>query len=637
MWKWKVTKEKIMWLFRKITSIEEPVFNNTLEKFYNLGIEGLVRENIQNSLDGKLPDSELPVKVIINTGTITDSDIPGIEEVKNHIISLKGQNAYTVETINHMKKEMQKREVPYISFEDCNTKGLVGAEHGEKFQEGDTWGVYAYKKGVHFTEEDSELESLRGGSHGVGTIACNAASDIHMMFFANCDSKGKQHIGGTIQLIEHTLNNTNYRSSGYFTKEKGDVYYPYENNFGTIFEKNTRGLKIIIPYLRKQYLGEENVVRAVCDNFFVAILEKQLIVDVNGKSINEETILDIISDVVYYPEQNLTEIKQNFTPLYIDSYINKEPFTVEISDIRKKYNFKLFLRYSENIKKARVAIVRGIGMKIEDKKVKRFVNSPFNGVLIPMSSEEDYFLKSLENESHTNLTCDHIKDPQIQKNAKRFLNNIDKELGVIFNEILKSKNPVDGKIDTSEVIYSTERSFRKELSKETSTVQLTKGNKDSEKNLVKLKTNSKKNQKKKEEKEKKRKLREIIRRVRKKDGEDSEKKRVRYPMHPEDVKRVVLNGEKRLLFNFNNIVQYENETICDISMGLIDGTGKAYETEFEVSKNYLEIWDKGKNKKCQVDKNIIKDVSIVNGKVDLKMRTTDKFNDSLKFIYYVEV
>ena len=96
-----------MWSFRKITSIEEPVFNNTLEKFYNLGIEGLVRENIQNSLDGKLPDSELPVKVIINTGTITDSDIPGIEEVKNHIISLKGQNAYTVETINHMKKEMQ--------------------------------------------------------------------------------------------------------------------------------------------------------------------------------------------------------------------------------------------------------------------------------------------------------------------------------------------------------------------------------------------------------------------------------------------------------------------------------------------------------------------------------------------------
>ena len=40
-----------MWSFRKIVAIEEPVFNNTLERFYNLGIDGLVRENIQNSLD----------------------------------------------------------------------------------------------------------------------------------------------------------------------------------------------------------------------------------------------------------------------------------------------------------------------------------------------------------------------------------------------------------------------------------------------------------------------------------------------------------------------------------------------------------------------------------------------------------
>ena len=29
-----------MWQFREIKAIEEPVFNNTLEKFYNLGIDG---------------------------------------------------------------------------------------------------------------------------------------------------------------------------------------------------------------------------------------------------------------------------------------------------------------------------------------------------------------------------------------------------------------------------------------------------------------------------------------------------------------------------------------------------------------------------------------------------------------------
>lgn len=78
-----------MWSFREIIAIEEPVFNNTLERFYNLGIDGLVRENIQNSLDGKLPESSLPVEVKIVTGTMQASNIPGISEIKNHIDSLK--------------------------------------------------------------------------------------------------------------------------------------------------------------------------------------------------------------------------------------------------------------------------------------------------------------------------------------------------------------------------------------------------------------------------------------------------------------------------------------------------------------------------------------------------------------------
>lgn len=92
-----------MWQFREIKAIEEPVFNNTLEKFYNLGIDGLVRENIQNSLDGKLSGLDEPVEVRIETGIINADIIPGIEEIKKHIIALCGENSYTEETIKHMK------------------------------------------------------------------------------------------------------------------------------------------------------------------------------------------------------------------------------------------------------------------------------------------------------------------------------------------------------------------------------------------------------------------------------------------------------------------------------------------------------------------------------------------------------
>ena len=53
------------WQFSAIPNIEESNFNKTLERFYDMGITGLTRENIQNSLDGKLLYSSDPVIVKI--------------------------------------------------------------------------------------------------------------------------------------------------------------------------------------------------------------------------------------------------------------------------------------------------------------------------------------------------------------------------------------------------------------------------------------------------------------------------------------------------------------------------------------------------------------------------------------------
>ena len=182
------------WQFSAIPCIEESTFNKILERFYNFGISGLVRENIQNSLDGKLKGSDEPVIVTIKTGSVSKNDIPGLDEIKERIKSLKGQNSYTKETIEHMKNKMDDEIVNYISFEDFNTKGLTGANRGQSNNPKDTWSIYAYNKGVHTEEEDESVEKSRGGSHGIGKIASNAASDLYMMYFANCDADGNKHI-----------------------------------------------------------------------------------------------------------------------------------------------------------------------------------------------------------------------------------------------------------------------------------------------------------------------------------------------------------------------------------------------------------------------------------------------------------
>ena len=618
-----------VWSFRRIVAIEEALFNNTLERFYDLGISGLVRENIQNSLDGKLQGSLKPVKVIIRTGNMNESDIPGIDEIKNHIRSLKGENSYTRETIQHMKDCMETKNVPYISFEDCNTKGLTGAEHGENIQEGDTWGIYAYKKGVHHAENNNEIESERGGSHGVGKIASNAASDLHMMFFANCDEYGKEHIGGTVELIEHELNGGKYRATGYFTREEGDQYYPFENNFGPVFSKTTRGLKIIVPYLREQFQGKEKIIQTVCDNFFVAILKNKLEVIVDDVLIDNKTILKIVHDSSIYPEQDYVDIRTNFTPLYLESYLEKTPMNIVIKDKEgMEFSFLLYFMYNDKIKKGRVAIVRGIGMKIEDKKIGGHVNTSYNAVMIPKTAEGDVFLKSLENESHTKVSYEHIKNMQLQNNAKRFINNIEKEIKIIIADFIAKENPADGKIDTSELIYSVERNFKKALSKQVETVQINKGKKNGKKDIVKVKT-------------------KVTKRKKEKDPDHSVKPRTpkintkmdkkRYSVNTELVKRLVIKDKEKIAFDFSKEPEYSGETNCDISFVIVDGIGHTDETEFNISRNYTEIVDKKTNMICAVEDNTIKNVSIIDGKVDLEMKIADKFNSSMKFIYYVEV
>ena len=201
----------------------------------------------------------------------------------------------------------------------------------------------------------------------------------------------------------------------------------------------------------------------MCDSFFVSILLNKLEVDINGKKIDASNIQEYVNDPEFY-NQNIADMKQTFTPLYVSTYLNQPPQTIQVSDGKDDYEFNLYFRYDEEIPKGRVAIVRTIGMKIEDKKVKNKANQPFNAVLIG-GMKEDAYLKSLENESHTELTFDHIKDPVLQKRAKRFINNLSKAMTVVIDEAIKEQNPVDGPMDTKDLLYVSEIQFKQELSK----------------------------------------------------------------------------------------------------------------------------------------------------------------------------
>lgn len=627
------------WKFSSIPCIEEAAFNKVLERFYDFGISGLARENIQNSLDGRLPQSEGPVVVTIKTGTIHKDFIPGIEEIKERIHCLEGRNSYTKETIAHMKNKMDEESVAYISFEDSNTKGLRGARNGQSTSKDDTWSIYAYNKGVHSEESDQGLEKSRGGSHGIGKIASNAASELYMMYFANCDEFGDQHLGGTVQLIEHQYQGNYYRSTGYFTDvkqvdEKTTKFYPFENKFHEVFEKKTRGLKIIIPFLRDQFNKEDEIIKSICDSFFVAILQKRLEVIVNDKSITATTIEQYVKNDDYYV-QKLEEIKDEFTPLYFDTYTKGESQEIVIKDMKQEYHFNLYFNYNPSISKGRVAIIRTIGMKIEDKKVKNNVNKPFNAVLIPKSMEEDAFLKSLENESHTELSDGHIKDQKEKRNAKRFINNISNVIAKVIEDAIKKNNPTDGLMDTGDVLYEVENQFKQDLAKSSPAVQLNHGKK--EQTLVKVKPESKKTKEhqQKEKGESKPKEKKPPKQV--KNRGEREENVVTFKANPEMVERILLSNRELVKFDFSSSDDIKRAKKCSVSLAVIDGMGNEYDNEFSMNESYESAKDLTTGSNLAIEGNLIKNVSINKGiaQLDLKLKST--YNTALKFVYYVEV
>lgn len=616
-------KNRQLWRFGESSNIEVVLFNGMLENFVKYGLNSLVKENIQNSLDAKLENSVEPVIVKIGIGDIDTKQIPGITEIKNRVNILKSKNEYDEKTIKQMKAIIQQKSSKYISFEDENTIGLSE----------ETWDYYAYKKGAHHFNEDKEFEMSRGGSHGVGKIASNAASDIHMMIFANCDEKCNEYIGGTVQLIDHEYNGNIYRSTGYFTDtcdSDQHKYIPMQNNFEGIFEKKTRGLKIIIPFLKKQYYKEKEIIRAVCDNFFLAILENKLKVHIKLKSeqdvfiIDKNTINGIVNDEEYYNEKIR---RTNFTPEYIATYLHEKPIGVVIKDKKKnEYNFNLYFRYDEELNKGRTAIIRTIGMKIEDYIIDGKATKPYNAVLIPKSSKEDAFLKSLENESHRELTHENIRDYDERRNALNFINNIGRKVEEYIQKEIERLYPTDGNIDTKDLLYSVENQFRKSL--ENNTTRMTINNpRTKQKQQIVKRTNIIKNKKRTISSSE---IRETTKR-------NIQGKTRGYLIQSDSVRRIVSGNTETLSIDLSSYPQFSNKSWCNIFIKLIDGQGRTSFDTLDLVKYYDRVEGLLDRIEYNLEDNCILKVPMENEEINLEMEILNNVNSNLKFEYYLEV
>ncbi|MGQ7356244.1 hypothetical protein ACTGZM_04265 [Streptococcus suis] len=414
--------------------VNDPAINSFLDNV----IDSLTREVIQNSLDAKDGDSKNPVIVTFDFGSIKPIDIPGVNTIKSVAIpnSLnfwrKKGNSGTIEYLELFKKTLDKESLNILKISDYNTIGLDAKSYD------------ALVIGNGYTEKPNQNAA---GSKGIGKAAPFAISDLRLVFYNTVPKTDSTKHVGVLNFVSFNLNLENASD---ITQERAIYrdselnYIPNQISFGFPERESTEyGTDLYIIGLREiDDDWEMRILLSSVNNFLVSILENKLVVRVNEKTLDKDSLVDIIELLDSFPmglaEKKIFENTKN----YLDAltHIDRKEFSLD--NRFEKYKFiksmedgKLFLLKREPANRA-ILQTRLSGMKIYDRRsISGNIN--FTGVFRATGFEFDEFLRQLENTNHTDWSVDQAREKD-RKVAKQLL----KDLFDWFKESVKNSYEV---------------------------------------------------------------------------------------------------------------------------------------------------------------------------------------------------
>lgn len=400
--------------------------------YYSLG-----KEVIQNSLDASTPENIDPVQVSFQLLEMDDSSIPGIEQFKDIINKCKifwksEQNQDPYKFFQTAENILQKRKIKVLKISDYNTTGLKDP--------GKERGIF---NSLVKDSGRSNKGDISGGSYGIGKSALYACSDLRMVFFNTLDINNLIGFQGVSRLASHKNDKGITRNTGYYGTSIGNSPVTDPKLFPEIFNRKSIGTDIFIVGFNEQEDWENELIESVISNFFMAIFNDKLNIEINDELINKNNIVKIMEthfnneDLGYQFYKALTE------PESEDKFIFKE------DNFRKLGAVELHILKDPKFKK-RVAVVRNNGMRIIN--YDRFHGAaPFSGVLLIKGNELNTFLRKCENPSHDKFESKRFKEDP--KKAKRTINELRKWTGQKVKEVFL------GSIETKVDVKGIDRYF----------------------------------------------------------------------------------------------------------------------------------------------------------------------------------
>ena len=442
---------KIGWRFPPLSGgTKQGYTNNDIEGFKGEElIDNLAREICQNSLDAYDKNTNKPVKVVFELKQIeqTEHDVfLGYKKCLTGCREFWTRNGGKIDAkldafLVDAEACMKKSKISVLVASDYNTKGLIGNHNLDDIST--PWEALTGADGMSVKPDDNS-----GGSFGIGKNAPFACSSLSMVFYNTYDIEENRAFIGVGRLAT-LLNDDNKPTQRVGKYQKNDdeaeswlpIYQEDNNSFRNLFVREKHGTDVIIVGFNETEKWEDNVSKAVLKNFFVAIREKKLIIEIkNGsgtKIIDNATIGSMIDH--YSKDDKDLEITRQLYLAFTDSDIN--PVKLKVLD--EEEAVEVYIKSDSTFSRT-IANFRSTGMLVG--KGQRRIYQHYAAVLIVRKEGLGKLLRACEPPRHNRWDYKLIKaesEKDNRKKAKQALDFLDDEL----LKILKSQFEVQaGKV-----------------------------------------------------------------------------------------------------------------------------------------------------------------------------------------------
>ncbi len=401
----------------------------------------IVREAIQNSLDA-VDDKTKPVVVSFQYFDLNRQEYPAFFQIETHInqslnyykenVDAKRLFGDMLKYLNGTEEGKKKLKISCLKISDMNTKGMY-------FDEGTTSPFYAFLRASGVSAKNQGA----GGSFGFGKGAYFALSPIKTLVVSSKDTNGNVYFEGATRLTTHKDDSDSKISAfGFYDNNNGNPTTT-EDDISEIFRKTESGTDVNIIGLWDEPNQKRLMIKSVLNNFWLAIYDEKLVVQIDDITINKNNIETIIGE--YFEGQ-----AESGVPTEIESW-NPKSYLKAVKYAETNDQFRVFEDNLKTIGKVKLYVYLEKGLPnrtsyfrtprmVVFKRTNRKVNG-YSAVFICDNDKGNEMLRLMENPAHNEWNIDNYpKDEgQIDTDARKGYNEISNFINTKLESLSKIK------------------------------------------------------------------------------------------------------------------------------------------------------------------------------------------------------